>query len=90
MWLLSQIGAQELMILILAVAVACCFGRKGIRWLAALGPLLMLAALLPFHDILSMLIAFTTLLTVFALGVFWGPRLFLATGEGVQREASIS
>ena len=39
MWLLSRIGVMEVIFLFLATALACCLGRRGLRWLAATGPL---------------------------------------------------
>ena len=55
MWLLSRIGALEVLVLFLAVALGCCFGRRGLRWLAAIGPLLILSILLSGPDLFGML-----------------------------------
>ena len=75
MWLLSRIGVMEVIFLFLATALACCLGRRGLRWLAATGPLLVLGMLISGPDLLSMLLAVILLMLPFSLGIYWGPRL---------------
>lgn len=65
----------KLFLLLLMIGVALAFGKRGRRWLMALGPLAVVAALVPWPDPVSMLITFAFLVGVFALGMFWGPRL---------------
>jgi hypothetical protein len=75
MWLLSRIGALEVLVSFLAVALGCCFGRRGLRWLAATGPLLILSILLSGPDLFGMLVVAFFLMLAFALGIYWAPRL---------------
>jgi hypothetical protein len=75
MWLLSRIGALEVLFLFLAVALGCCFGQRGLRWLAATGPLLILSILLSGPDLFGMLVVASFLILAFALGIYWAPHL---------------
>lgn len=65
----------KLFLLLLMIVVALSSGKRGRRWLIALGPLALLAALVPWPDAVSMLFSFAFLVGVFSLGMYWGPRL---------------
>jgi hypothetical protein len=68
--------------LFLAVALGCGFGRRGLRWLAAIGPLLILSILLSGPDLFGMLVVAFFLMLAFALGIYWAPHLGLAARGG--------
>ena len=73
MWF--DIGFSRLLLLVIIVVSGLALGRRGRLWLTAVGPLALLSALVPGTDPLGMLIAMALLLAIFALGVYWGPRL---------------
>ncbi|MGO9468403.1 MAG: hypothetical protein ACLQIB_51565 [Isosphaeraceae bacterium] len=75
MWLLSRIGLAESLFVLVTLAVGCCLGRRGLRWVAAIGPLLVLSVLLSPPDLFSMLIVAVFLILAFALGIYWAPHL---------------
>ena len=81
MWVLSGIGGYEAMALIAAVGMACCFGRRGLRWLRVVGPLLAVSAALPGPDLLGMVVLFALLMLAFAMGVRWASHPNPARGE---------
>ncbi len=78
MWIIP--GPTRIGLLILIVALAFAFGKRGRLWLAAVGPLALMAAFVPGNDPLSMLIALALLGAIFGLGAYWGPRL--SSGPG--------
>jgi len=89
MWLLSRIGVLELLFVFVTLAVGCCLGRRGLRWVAALGPLLVLSVLLSPPDLFSMLIVAVCLMLAFALGVYWAPHLVPSIREGDPRNGGV-
>jgi hypothetical protein len=89
MWLLSRIGALEVLFLFLAVALGCCFGRRGLRWLAATGPLLILSILLSGPDLFGMLVVAFFLMLAFALGIYWAPRLVALERRGSPKNGGM-
>jgi hypothetical protein len=84
MWPLSQVGAMELLSLLLAVALAACFGRRGLRWLMAVGPLMVISIVMSGPDPLSMLIVMAFMVFTFLIGVYWGPRLLSVERQHVS------
>jgi Sec-independent protein secretion pathway component TatC len=85
MWLLSRVGLMEVVFLFLAIVLACCLGRRGLRWLAAVGPLLIVGVLISGPDLLSMLLAVILLMLPFSLGIYWGPRLISPARRNATR-----
>ena len=90
MWLLSRIGVMEVIFLFLAIVLACCLGRRGLRWLAAVGPLLVLGMLMSGPDLLSMLLAVILLMLPFSLGIYWGPRLISPARQNAMRNGGVA
>jgi Sec-independent protein secretion pathway component TatC len=90
MWLLSRIGVMEVIFLFLAIVLACCLGRRGLRWLAAIGPLLVLGMLISGPDLLSMLLAVILLMLPFSLGIYWGPRLISPARRNATRNGGVA
>lgn len=68
MWF--DVGPMRLLLILLIIPLGFFMGRRRRPWLAALGPLACLAALVPGYDILSMLLALTMLVWVMALLVY--------------------
>jgi len=81
---------MEVIFLFLATVLACCFGRRGLRWLAAVGPLLVLGALISGPDLLSMLLAVILLMLPFSLGIYWGPRLISPVSGNTTRNGGVA
>jgi Sec-independent protein secretion pathway component TatC len=90
MWVLSGVGVMELIFLFLAIGLACCFGRRGRRWMAAVGPLMVLAVLVSPPDIVSMLVVVIPLALAFSLGVYWGPRLLSPETGNASRKGEVA
>jgi Sec-independent protein secretion pathway component TatC len=75
MWLLSGIGLYEMMLLIAVIASFCCLGKRGMRWLVVVVPLLTFSVVASPPDPLSMLVIAVPLFLAFAFGSYWGPHL---------------
>lgn len=75
MWF--DVGPMRLLLILLIIPLGFFLGRRGRPWLAALGPLGCLAALVPGYDIVSMLLALALLVFVAAL-VVYGARKWQA------------
>jgi hypothetical protein len=90
MWPLFQVGAMEVLSLLLAVALAACFGRRGLRWLMAVGPLMVVSIVMSGPDPLSMLIVFVFLMLAFVLGIYWGPRLLSVERQHVSGDRRLA
>jgi hypothetical protein len=90
MWSLSQVGAMELFSLLLVVALAACFGKRGLRWLMAVGPLMVISIVMSGPDPLSMLIVLAFLAFAFVLGVYWGPRLLSVERQHVSGDRRVA
>src|SRR4051794_25906218 len=74
MWLLSGIGLYEVLLLIAVIASFCCLGKRGMRWLVVVVPLLTFSVVASPPDPLSMLVTAVPLFLAFAFGSYWGLR----------------
>jgi hypothetical protein len=82
MWF--DIGVARLLLVLCIIALGLACGKRSRLWLAALSPLLLLAALAPGYDPFTMLLALVVLGACFALGSYWGPRLHSAASTQRQ------
>jgi Sec-independent protein secretion pathway component TatC len=74
MWLLQGLGAIELLLLSV-VGLLLSFFRAGRRWLVGVMPCLMIAALLPPQDLLTMVLISIPMVGAFVAGVYLAPRI---------------
>jgi hypothetical protein len=68
-------GMPEIVALLLIAIIACCCGRRGVRWLAHQGPLLLVAAAAPWPDLVTMMIIYILLRAAFEWGRTWDRTL---------------
>jgi Sec-independent protein secretion pathway component TatC len=74
MWLLQGVGAMELLLLLVA-SLLLSLSRASRRWMVGVMPCLLIAALLPGPDPLSMLLISIPLVGAFVAGVYLSPRI---------------
>jgi len=87
MWLLSGVGVIELLFLFVVIVSGCCLGRRGMRWLVAVVPLLLFSIVVSPPDLPSMLVVAIPLSLAFAFGSYWGPHLKPSDGESTTRRS---
>jgi Sec-independent protein secretion pathway component TatC len=74
MWLLQSLGATELLLL-LVVGLLLSLFRAGRRWSLGVMPCLLIAAILPSRDLLTMVMISIPLVGAFVAGVYLAPRI---------------